>query len=169
MYAVTAAHKTLPLGTHVRVYNLDNNKTVDVRVNDRGPFVRGRIIDLSYEAARRIGVVGPGTAPVKIVALGSVKKGATGKKGERVYVPEDYYVGDFTVQVGAFREKKNAIRLRNKLANTYKNAHIAVHEGAEGKTLYRVRVARCRRLENARKYEKILESAGYTDAVVVAR
>jgi rare lipoprotein A len=77
MYAMTAAHKTLPLGTYVRVQNRDNNKTVDVRVNDRGPFVRGRIIDLSYTAAHKIGVVGPGTAAVEIAALGAATKPRT--------------------------------------------------------------------------------------------
>lgn len=169
MNSLTAAHKTLPLGTYVRVYNLQNNKTIDVRINDRGPFVRGRIIDLSREAAHRIGIIGPGTGPVKIVALGSAKEGTAGSKtGQQEFVPGNYYVGDFTIQVGAFRDQENAVHLRNKLARTYKNAHIVVHDGAEG-TWYRVRVARCSRLETARGYEKMLEAAGYTDAVVVAR
>ncbi len=168
MYALTAAHKTLPLGTYVRVYNLDSGKTVDVRINDRGPFVRGRIIDLSYEAAQRIGLVGPGTAPGEIVALGSLKETVVGGKVQHTLVPGNYYVGDFTIQVGAFKYKENAVRFRNKLAETYKNAHIAVYESAKG-TFYRVRVARCEELDQARKYEKMLEAAGYTDAIVVAR
>ncbi len=70
MYAFTAAHRTLPLPTVVRVTNLENNKSVVVKVNDRGPFARGRIIDLSYAAAQSIGMVGKGTAPVKIEAIG---------------------------------------------------------------------------------------------------
>jgi rare lipoprotein A len=168
MYAMTAAHKTLPLGTHVRVRNLNNGKTVNVRINDRGPFVRGRIIDLSYEAARRIGLVGPGTAPAEVVALGSVKETVVGGKVKRTLVPGNYYVGDFTIQVGAFQGKENAIKLRDKLAQTYKNAHIVVYESHKG-TFYRVRVARCKRLDQARKYEKLLEAAGYPDAIVVAR
>lgn len=168
MYALTGAHKTLPLGTYVRVCNLNNSKTVNVRINDRGPFVRGRIIDLSYEAAQRIGLVGPGTAPAEIVALGSVKETVVGGKIKRTLVPANYYVGDFTLQVGAFQDKKNAVRLRNKLAQTYKNAHIVVYESPKG-TFYRVRVARCKRLDQARKYEKVLETAGYPDAIVVAR
>ncbi|MBW2018699.1 MAG: septal ring lytic transglycosylase RlpA family protein [Deltaproteobacteria bacterium] len=168
MYAKTAAHKTLPLGTYVRVYNLRNGKTVDVRINDRGPFVRGRIIDLSYAAAQQIGLVGPGTAPVKIVALGSVKKTVVGGKVQSTLVPGNYYVGDFTIQVGAFKDKENAIRLRNKLAQTYKNAHIMVYESPKG-IFYRVRVARCKTLDKAREYEKRLEADGYPDAIVVAR
>ncbi len=168
MYALTAAHKTLPMDTYVSVYNLNNGKRGDVRINDRGPFVRDRIIDLSYEAAQRIGLVGPGTAPVEIVALGSVKETVVGGKVQRTLVPGNYYVGDFTIQVGAFKEKENALRLRNKLAETYKNAHIVVYESAKG-TFYRVRVSRCKTLDHARKYEKVIEAAGYPDAIVVAR
>jgi rare lipoprotein A len=66
---ITAAHKTLPFGTHVRVTNLENDKSIVVRINDRGPFVKGRIIDLSNGAAKKIGVVATGTARVKVVAL----------------------------------------------------------------------------------------------------
>lgn len=66
---ITAAHKTLPFGTHVRVTNLENDRSIVVRINDRGPFVKGRIIDLSNGAAKRIGLVATGTARVKVVAL----------------------------------------------------------------------------------------------------
>ena len=86
MYAMTAAHKILPLGTYVRVRNLENGRVADVRINDRGPFVRGRIIDLSYTAARKLGVVGPGTARVEVTALGAV---GTGGSGAEKYVPVD--------------------------------------------------------------------------------
>jgi len=168
MYAMTAAHKTLPLGTYVKVRNLNNGKTVDVRINDRGPFVRGRIIDLSYEAARRIGLVGAGTAPAEVVALGSLKETVVGGKVQRTLVPGNYYVGDFTIQVGAFKHKENAVRLRDKLGETYKNTHITVYESAKG-TFYRVRVARCKALDQARKYAGSLQANGYPDAFVVAR
>jgi len=168
MYAMTAAHKTLPMGTYVRARNLDSGKTVDVRINDRGPFIRGRIIDLSYEAAKRMGVIGPGIAPVEIVALGSLKETEVAGKVQQTLVPGDYYSGDFTIQVGAFKERENAVSLRNKLAVKYKNAHIAVYKGALG-TFYRVRVGRSDRLERAREYKKMLEDAGYTDAMVVAK
>jgi rare lipoprotein A len=69
MYKLTAAHLTLPLGTHVRVTNLRNQRAVDVQVNDRGPYVAGRIIDLSYAAARALGAVGDGTIPVRLVVV----------------------------------------------------------------------------------------------------
>ncbi|MEJ2284633.1 MAG: septal ring lytic transglycosylase RlpA family protein, partial [Desulfobacterales bacterium] len=108
MYAMTAAHKTLPLGTFVRVRNLENNHEVEVRVNDRGPFVRGRIIDLSYAAAKDIGIVGPGTARVEVVALGTPVSTDAGSSTS--YVQGDYYSGNFTYQVGAFVNRENAER-----------------------------------------------------------
>jgi len=169
MHALTAAHRTLPLGTHVRTHNLNNNKMVDVRINDRGPFVRGRVIDLSYEAAKRIGLIGPGTAQVEIVALGSVEEREVNGKVQLSLVPGDYSVGDFTVQVGAFKDKENAVRLRNKLAPAYEDAHIVLYESPEGSTFYRVRVGRCEKLDKAREHEKMLEAVGYSDAMVVAR
>ena len=70
MHALTAAHRTLPFGTIVRVTHLKSGRSVDVRINDRGPFHSGRIIDLSYEAARKLGIVGRGTARVKVTVIG---------------------------------------------------------------------------------------------------
>jgi len=168
MYAMTGAHKTLPLGTYIRVHNLRNGKKAVIRINDRGPFIRGRIVDLSYTAAKKIGLVGPGTAPVKIVALGVPQETVSRKEPKRTFVPVNYYVGDFVVQVGAFKERVNAIKLKNKLAPTYKDVHIATYESMQG-TFYRVRVARCTTLDEARRYEKMLERDGFPDAIVVAR
>jgi rare lipoprotein A len=70
MHALTAAHPTLPFGTRLRVVNLDNDRAVDVRVNDRGPVVPGRILDLSYAAARALGAIGPGLIPIRLTVLG---------------------------------------------------------------------------------------------------
>jgi rare lipoprotein A len=166
MYALTAAHKTLPLGTFVRVRNLRNGKTLDVRVNDRGPFARGRIIDLSYSAAKTLGIVGPGTAPVKIAALGAPAGGTPGGSAP-AYVPMDYYSGNFTFQVGAFAERANAQRLVSKLDQHYRNAHmIAFFDGQ--RTFYRVRVGRSSDLEQAVAYEQSLIRDGYTEAFIVA-
>ena len=69
MYRMTAAHKTLPLPTYVRVTNLENGRSVVLRVNDRGPFIEGRIIDVSFVAAQKLGLVGTGTARVEVEAL----------------------------------------------------------------------------------------------------
>lgn len=167
MYAMTAAHKTLPFETTIMVHNLKNGKKINVRINDRGPFVRGRIVDLSYEAARNLGIVGTGTAPVEIVALGSAGKSKlTGGSGG-TDKPVDYYRGNFTIQVGAFSERDNAEKLRRNLDQLYKNAHITAHsDGYE--TLYRVRVGRSSTLEQAAKYEEIMIRTGFVDAFVVA-
>ena len=88
MYAMTAAHKTLPLGVYVKVSNKDNGRDAVVRINDRGPFVAGRIIDLSYSAAKDLGVVEGGTASVTIEALGYLDHTI---KGEIIYHPPASY------------------------------------------------------------------------------
>ena len=103
---MTAAHKLLPLGTKVRVTHLGNGRSIIVRINDRGPFVGDRVIDLSRAAATRLNIVGPGTGRVRIQSLGGV--------------PQMRDDGDFTgayyVQVGAFANKSNAARLTQTLA-----------------------------------------------------
>jgi len=167
MYAMTAAHKTLPLGTYVRVHNLKNNRKIDVRINDRGPFIRGRIIDLSYTAAKKLGIVGSGTAPVEIVALGAASKPkAAGSTGPS-YVPVNYQEGSFTIQIGAFSNRKNAERLKRKLNRSYKNVHITTYyDGYD--TFYRVRVGKCSTLKDAEAYEKIIIKKGYKDAFAIA-
>ena len=101
MYAMTAAHKTLPLPTRVRVTNLENGRNAELRVNDRGPFVDGRVIDLSYAAARELGVVRRGTARVRIVAL---EAGGSGQPDP----PAGAYA---YLQAGAFAFRDNASKL----------------------------------------------------------
>jgi rare lipoprotein A len=165
MHAMTAAHKTLPLGTYVRVHNLANGKSIEVRINDRGPFVRGRIIDLSYTAAKKLEVVGPGTAPVEIVALG--KAGVSGSGASSGYTPVDYYSGNFTFQVGAFSQKENAVRLKQTLEKKYMNVHIVPYDDGK-RVMYRVRVGRASSLEEAEEYENILIQQGFNGAFIVA-
>lgn len=131
MYAMTAAHKTLPMNTYVKVIRLDNGKETIVRVNDRGPFVRNRIIDLSYSAAKEIGIDDEGTTRVKIIALGS-------KKGNKL-VKSDYRAGDFFIQVGAFTVRDNALRLKRELASEFGSALITTFYH-DKKTFYRVRI-----------------------------
>lgn len=165
MFAMTAAHKTLPFNTHIRVNNLDNGKKLDVRINDRGPFVRGRIIDLSYAAADRLGIIGPGTARVEIVALGMAPDPSPTKEGPKSYKTVDYQSGNFTFQVGAFIERQNAERLKSKLSETHPNAHIVTHQSGE-KTFYRVRVGKFNTLKKAIEYEKKLMADGYNPIIV---
>ncbi len=163
MYAMTAAHKTLPLGTWVQVRRLDTGKRIEVRVNDRGPFIRGRIIDLSYTAAKELNMIGPGTARVEIVALGERKHTAKGD----TFVPVDYYSGKFTFQVGAFASRENAERLRDKLSRRYTNAHVVPYDRGDA-TFYRVRVGQCTNLEAATAFERRLAEDGFPDAIIVA-
>ncbi|MEA3231408.1 MAG: septal ring lytic transglycosylase RlpA family protein, partial [Thermodesulfobacteriota bacterium] len=160
-----AAHKTLPLDTWVRVHNLENGKSLDVRINDRGPFVRGRIIDLSYGAAKKIDLVGPGTARVKIIALG--KAGKPQPDGHLTYQPVAYNRGNFTIQVGAFTDRYNAEQFVRTLDAAYVNAHM-VTDKEGGEPYYRVRVGKCSTLTQAAEYENYLVKNGFPDAFTVA-
>ena len=122
MEQLTAAHRTLPFGTRVRVTNLTNQKTVDVRIIDRGPFIDGRIIDLSHAAAQAIDLIGPGVAQVRldVLALAEIRPG------------DNWYA----VQAGAFAEKSRAERLRDRLEQEYGPAHLVMRAGTP--TLWRV-------------------------------
>jgi peptidoglycan lytic transglycosylase len=166
MHAMTAAHKTLPLGTYVRVNNLENNRSAVVRINDRGPFVHGRIIDLSYAAADDIGIVDSGTARVEVIALGRPK--STGGSAP-AYTTEDYSHGNFTFQVGAFLNRENAERQKRQLEQRYqnKNAHITIYDRGD-QIFYRVRVFRFKSLEEGAQLEERLIRDGYADAILVA-
>ena len=165
MYAMTAAHKTLPMGTYVRVHNLENNRRVEVRINDRGPFVRGRIIDLSYRAANEIGIVGPGTARVELTALATALPSDGGSPPR--YEEVDLHSGEFTFQIGAFVNRENAERLIAKLDQKYSNAHITVYDRGD-RTFFRVRVGKFSTLEQAIAQEAVLIKDGYSDLFIVA-
>jgi rare lipoprotein A len=117
MEQMTAAHRTLPFGTMVRVHDLDNEKSVDVRINDRGPFVDGRVIDLSLAAARTIEMIGPGTARVQLEIL--AEPAPTGQ-------------AYFGVQVGAFRNRDNAERLRGAMESRYGRARLILRADTPG-------------------------------------
>lgn len=166
MHAATAAHKTLPMNVYVRVTNLSTGSQSIVRINDRGPFVKGRIIDLSYAAAQELGVVGPGTAPVRVEALGFRE---TGSNGEVVAYrqPVSYEVGPFSVQVGAFTVEQNARRLAEELRQSFSDT--AVVEGWVGNTRYhRVRVGSYSTLAQANAAAADFEARGFRNSFVVA-
>jgi rare lipoprotein A len=167
MYAMTAAHKTLPFGTYITVRHLKNNRKIDVRINDRGPFARGRILDLSYTAAKKLGIVGPGTARVEIVALGTIAQPKVSGSTGRSYIPGNYYQGKFTVQIGAFSELKNAQSLKQKLEQSFENVYITLCYDCNS-PIYRVKVGRCSSLEQAMKHEEILIQNGFKDAFAIA-
>ena len=167
MYAMTAAHKTLPMNVHLKVTNLNNGQTAVVRVNDRGPFVKSRIIDLSYSAAKQLGIVGPGTAPVRIEALGYQENVAAGSTP--IYrQPDSYDVGPFTVQVGAFTVSDNAYRLADKLKEQY-GASAVVEGWVDGRKFYRVRVGLYDNMALAAEALQRAEANGFPSSFIVAR
>ncbi len=167
MYAMTAAHKTLPFGTYVSVRNLTNSRKIKVRINDRGPFARGRIIDLSYTAAKKLEIVGPGTGNVEIVALEAIVRSKAPEGADQSYVSANYYQGNFTVQIAAFSEWKNAQRLKQKLSQSHKNTHITTYYDGYN-TFYRVRVGKCSTLEQANRYEEFMIQNGFKGAFAIA-
>ena len=130
MHRMTAAHKTLPFGSIVKVNRRDTGADVKVRINDRGPFIEGRIIDLSYAAAKKIGLDRDGVAPVKIKVVG--REDAPERKPMRVEDPESC----FWVQVGAFGDAENARRAERELERSGETA--VVLEGLDG--LWKVRL-----------------------------
>jgi rare lipoprotein A len=150
MNQFTAAHRTLPFGAVLRVTNLANGKQTQVRVNDRGPFVANRIIDLSLSAARAIEMVGPGTAAVRIEMLSGPNPNA----------------GAFGVQVGAFLVKENADNLRNRLATQYSPVIVVPYDSPNG-MYYRVRVGRAPTEDAAGAIAAQLQAAGQMNTFVV--
>jgi rare lipoprotein A len=153
MNALTCAHKQYPFGTKLRVTNVSNNKTVYCLVNDRGPFVEGRDIDLSYAAAEEIGLIGQGTSKVWIDYMGR----------DTSYVKEVRYLsnmGIFTIQVGSFRELSNAERLKMALELKYSRVYIAEVE-INGDIYYRVRIGKFYIKDEVYHLAKSLADEGY--------
>ncbi len=165
MYAMTAAHKTLPLGTSVRVHNLANGRQTVVRINDRGPFVQGRIIDLSYSAADKLGVVGPGTAPVKVVALGYQEQDAGGRIVYRSIARNQ--VNNYSVQVASFSSDANAQRLADELRSRFGVASV-YRSQVNGSHFFRVRVGKYASLDAAESARLSIEGQGFNNCLVVA-
>jgi peptidoglycan lytic transglycosylase len=144
MNKLTAAHRTLPFNTVVRVTNTVNGKSTTVRITDRGPFVDNRIIDLSYAAAKEISSIGPGVVPVRIEILSAIDPNA----------------GWFTVQIGAFRERANAEKLRDRLSASYSPVAIQSFDSPKG-SYYRVHVGKVSGEDAARKLgQKLHEREG---------
>lgn len=139
MHALTAAHTILPLGTRVRVKNLENGKEVVVRINDRGPFVKRRIIDLSYAAAEAIDMQARGTARVEVTALPALASG----KG-------------YALQVGSFSSQSNARSLVRTLERKHDHVKLIAENG-----LYKVRLGNFPTKDEAEKAKSSLSAQGY--------
>jgi rare lipoprotein A len=166
MYAMTAAHKTLPLPSYVKVRNLHNDKQVIVKVNDRGPFVDGRIIDLSYAAAQKLDIIDNGTAHVeieKVLPAGTTKR----TNGLSIDVANNSQSTAYYVQLGAFAQRAHAEKLLYQLkSQAVTSAAISNTSDAEN-TLFRVRVGPFSDKQQLQAMENQLSELGYTASYII--
>jgi rare lipoprotein A len=171
MYAMTAAHKTLPLPSYVRVTDLDNGRSVIVRVNDRGPFLHNRLIDLSYAAAMKLGIVGHGTGRVEVTAITPGPNAPPGNDGVRTRalqanagpvqtqaLPPEHEGGRLYLQVGAFSLRERAEQLRSRLQKAGLGP-VLVQAAVDGaRTFFRVRIGPLDQLDrNGNLAERVSE------------
>lgn len=160
MYAMTAAHKTLPLPAFVQVTNLSNGRHVIVRVNDRGPFKDGRIIDLSYTAAAKLDMLKAGTTFVEVRALTPMQKATP--------PPAPPPTSDLYVQAGAFATEANASRLLGQLKAKGVNDAFVRQDQVNGQTLYRVRIGPIPSVNEFDRVVKRLRALGVAEARLAA-
>lgn len=167
MHAMTAAHKTLPIPVHVHVRNLDNGRSTIVKVNDRGPFISGRIIDLSYAAAKKLGVDGPGTANVEIRVIDEGDKQPTSVVRS---IPLDTGLEEempLFIQMGSFSSQMNAtVLMENLLASNETAVNIFQLQTDDG-LFYRVRVGPLFDIDEANAVLSRLHGKGYEAARIV--
>ncbi len=186
MYAMTAAHKTLPFNTYVKVTNLNNHREAVVRINDRGPFVGNRIIDLSYAAAKKLGMIGTGTAPVKIVVLSSNQKPYTQKNNnesastdinENIDTSSNIENGTedsknnvslYHIQIGSFRLLANALKLRDR-ASRYVNDVNIIKATVSNEVFYRVVIGSFLTRQAALEYAKRNVANKFGDFCIIGR
>lgn len=156
MYGLTAAHRALPFGARLLVVNLRSGQSAQVRVNDRGPFVEDRIIDLSYGAARALGAVGPGVIPVRLRVIGLPERepARAARSGP-----------GFALQLGAFTSRSRAEALREALAREGTEATVSEAEES-GETYYRVRIGGFSSREGAEAAARRLAEQGYRALIV---
>ncbi|ROH84064.1 septal ring lytic transglycosylase RlpA family protein [Pseudomethylobacillus aquaticus] len=169
MYAMTAAHPTLPLPSYARVTHASNGRSVVVRINDRGPFVAGRVIDLSYVAAHRIGLLGPGSAKVIVEAIDTSGGSASATASATAAPMVNSFSAGVYLQVGAFNEESNADRLRQQLNQLLDNPGVQKVNISSwyNRNLYRVRLGPYSDREQAEQVQaKIRQSLGI-DAILL--
>ena len=166
MFAMTAAHKRLPLPSYVKVTNLDNNRQVIVRVNDRGPFHSGRIIDLSYAAATKLGIAANGTGNVEIEVIKTQQKQrpyalqAFERKAEKTEENKMY------IQLGAFVSRSNAEQLKQRATHVHQSASIDAEEKSD-QAIYRVRIGPLANAEEADQLATKLKQQGFRATQIV--
>ena len=178
MYKMTAAHKNLPIPSYVKVENLENNKEVIVRVNDRGPFHSGRIIDLSYAAAKKLGYKDNGTAKVRVTAIKVDDRAPRVKrqevrptkkkviKKERAVAKAPSTSEGVFVQMGAFRERKHAMTFAEKVENRTSIAPQVLNNTIRSRPMYRVLSGPFDKRSSAYSYIEMLKQHGYSDAFI---
>lgn len=168
MHGLTAAHKTLPMHTWLLVKNLENDREITVRVNDRGPFSKGRIVDLTRTAAENLGFLGSGTARVRITALAEAETYHRGPEtGRRFKAIPDFQSGEFYVQIGSFTDKDNAKRLQERLTAMGRRMVIKTFDRGD-QIFFRVQAWAGQNLAAAREVKLEMEQSGFPDAFVVA-
>lgn len=146
---LTAAHQTLPLGTRVMVTNLETGSSAEVTINDRGPFAKGRIIDLSYGAGKALGMIGPGTIPVRVEVL----EAPNNIQSIRTSL-------DYTLQVGSFSQIENAQQLRDKLKSSYADVFVVPLQ-TKDVTYYRVQLGTFSNRNAAEEQARLLSKSGF--------
>jgi rare lipoprotein A len=170
MYAMTAAHRTLPLPCYARITNLGNGRSVVVRINDRGPFVSNRIVDLSYTAAQRLDIVRTGTALVELQAVGPVTDRGAIASALPMPMPTPTpasapaILPALYIQVGAYAEAGNAQRVVEHLQAAGIDSSLSLASAAGGRALRRVRVGPIASVEQFDSLAARLATLGYPDA-----
>jgi rare lipoprotein A len=171
MHAMTAAHKTLPIPVYVRVKNLTNNRSIVVKVNDRGPFISGRIIDLSYAAAQKLDIVGSGTARVEINTLAAGQRASASAPVVRTIPLADNSKEEIPlfIQVGSFGEEYNAINLLRDLHESNEQAASISELATNSGLFYRVRVGPLYDIDEANSVIRRLKNKGFSTAHIVVK
>ncbi|MDQ6990876.1 MAG: septal ring lytic transglycosylase RlpA family protein [Mariprofundaceae bacterium] len=164
MYAMTAAHTTLPLPSRVRVTNLSNGRSVVVRINDRGPFVNDRIIDLSYAAAKALGYDKKGTTRVRVQTLDA--NGQTANTRSQEHQRQRQINGHIYIQLGAFRSFKSANELRRSLIQDYPSVNMIQSQHDH---LYRVHLGPFATEWRSKKMQFKLKQDGYVHAIMIVQ
>jgi len=164
MYGMTAAHTTLPMPSRVRVTNLANGRSIIVRINDRGPFVKNRIIDLSYAAAKALGYVEQGTTRVRVQTIDA--QGRTANTHPREHKRERIIQGQIFIQLAAYRSFEHANQLRQDLLPDYPSVDI-VHSHHDD--LYRVRLGPFSNEWHSKKIQAQLKDEGYAHPMIVVQ